>query len=133
LRDWSIARRHYRLTLADAIAAHDEALAYGGRSGVVSLHLIESSIFRPYSGYHPRLWSKAAALLESVVNNHGFVDGNKRTAWILTELLVERSGYFLNIPDDERIDDVVVDVAQGHMQFLDLEQWFRERLARKTD
>jgi len=71
--------------------------------------------------------------LESVVNNHGFVDGNKRTAWILTELLVERSGYFLNIPDDERIDDVVVDVAQGHMQFLDLEQWFRERLARKTD
>ena len=88
-----IARRHYRLTLADAITAHDEALTYSGRDGISSLHLIESALARPYSGYHPAIQNKAAALLHSVVGNHGFVDGNKRTAWLLVETLIHRSGY----------------------------------------
>lgn len=119
--------------MADAIAAHEIALQFGGRAGIVSLHLIQSAIFRPYSGYHIRIWSKAAALLESVVNNHGFVDGNKRTAWVLTELLIERSGYSLDIADDERVDDLVVDVAQGKLSFVELEQWFAQHLIRKKD
>ncbi|MFP7571968.1 type II toxin-antitoxin system death-on-curing family toxin [Marivita sp. S2033] len=119
--------------MADAISAHEAALVFGGRAGIVSLHLVESSIFRPYSGYHHRIWAKAAALLESVVNNHGFVDGNKRTAWILTELLVERSGYFLDIPADERIDDLVVEVAQGNVEFGELERWFEARIVINDD
>ncbi|MBT2129503.1 type II toxin-antitoxin system death-on-curing family toxin [Aliiroseovarius lamellibrachiae] len=126
----SIARRHYRLTLADAFIAHDEALSYGGRHGVTSLHLIESAISRPYSGYHRPISRKAAALLESVVGNHGFTDGNKRTAWILVELLIERSGFYLDIPDDEPIDDLVVAVASGGMGFDELHKWFHERIER---
>lgn len=43
---------HYRLTLADALTAHDEALKFGGRDGIGSLHLIQSALSRPYSGYH---------------------------------------------------------------------------------
>ncbi|MDU8912200.1 hypothetical protein [Aestuariicoccus sp. MJ-SS9] len=46
------------MTLADAIAAHDEAIGYAGRDGIVSLHLIESALARPYSDYHARIWSK---------------------------------------------------------------------------
>lgn len=68
--------------------------------------------------------------MESVVNNHGFVDCNKRTAWILTELLIERSGYRLDISDSERVDDLVVDVAKGNLEFVDLAQWFELRLVR---
>lgn len=86
---------HYRLTLADAITAHDEAMRYGGRDGVSSLHLIESALARPYSGYHRPIAQKAAAVLHSMVGNHGFVDGNKRTAWLLVEILISRSGYSL--------------------------------------
>lgn len=74
---------------------------------------------------------KAAALLESVVNNHGFIDGNKRTAWLLTETLIERSGFMLDIPEDEPIDDLVVSVAAGEIDFQELVVWFSERLVRR--
>ncbi|NRB20806.1 MAG: type II toxin-antitoxin system death-on-curing family toxin [Rhodobacteraceae bacterium] len=71
---------------------------------------------------------KAVALLESMVGNHGFIDGNKRTAWLVVEILIERSGYFPNIPDDEPIDDIVVGVADGSISFEDLSVWFKERV-----
>jgi death-on-curing protein len=120
------------VTLADAVAAHDEALSYGGRSGIVSLHLIESAISRPYSGYHKRIHEKAAALLHSCVSNHGFVDGNKRTGWLLVELFIARSGYRLTIPEDAPIDDIVVDVVAGRLQFDDLATWFESNLERAS-
>ncbi len=121
---------HYRVTLADALAGHEEALVYGGRDGIISLHLIESAIARPYSGYHRSMATKSAALLHAMVNNHGFVDGNKRTAWLLVELLIERSGYRLDIPDDARVDDLVVDVASGKLTFNEIAEWFARYLVR---
>ncbi|PJN94516.1 hypothetical protein CNY89_14040 [Amaricoccus sp. HAR-UPW-R2A-40] len=123
-----MARRHYRLTLADALTAHEEALTYGGRDGIGSLHLIESALGRPYSGYHRPIAHKAAAVLHSMIGNHGFVDANKRTAWLLVEILIDRSGYRLDIPDDEPIDDLVAAVAAGQMGFDDLILWFGDRL-----
>lgn len=121
---------HYRLTLADALTAHDEALKFGGRDGISSLHLIHSALSRPYSGYHRSMARKAAALLHSMVGNHGFIDGNKRTAWILVEILIGRSGYVLDVPDDEPIDDLVVAVADGTLGYDDLAQWFTANLRR---
>lgn len=112
------------------MTAHDEALVYGGRDGISSLHLIESALSRPYSGYHNSISAKAAALLHSVVNNHGFVDGNKRTGWLLVETLIERSDYHLAISDDEPIDDLVVAVANGDIGFKELREWFQQRLVR---
>lgn len=118
------------MTLADAIAAHDEALSYGGRAGIVSIHLIESALSRPYSGYFRPIWQKAAAVLHGFVSNHGFTDGNKRTALLLTELMISRSGYELLLEPDEQIDDVVVAVAAGEMTLGDLQLWFRDRIVR---
>ena len=57
-----------------------------------------------------------------MVGNHGFVDGNKRTAWLLVEILVDRSGYMLDIPDNERIDDFVVSVADRQYDFEQISQ-----------
>lgn len=68
--------------------------------------------------------------MHSMVGNHGFVDGNKRTSWLLVELLIDRSGYRLDIPDDEPVDDLVVAVASGQLGFEDLVAWFRPRLVR---
>ncbi|MBL4629215.1 MAG: type II toxin-antitoxin system death-on-curing family toxin [Roseicyclus sp.] len=92
------------------------------------MHLIESAIGRPYSGYHRSLDGKAAALLHSLVGNHGFADGNKRTAWLSVEVLINRSGYYLDIPDDEPIDDLVVEVAVGRMPMDELQAWFKEKI-----
>lgn len=71
--------------------------------------------------------------MHGCVSNHGFVDGNKRTAWVLTELLIERSGYTLDIPDDEPIDDLVVAVAAGDMDFEELKLWFQVRVRRLNE
>lgn len=118
------------MTLADVLSAHDEALSYGGRAGLVSIDSIQSAIGRPYSGYHRPIHRKAAALLHALIQNHGFVDGNKRSALIVTLLMVERSGYHVQLRSDDRIDDVVVDVASGLMDFEVLSEWFRQRLCK---
>ncbi|WP_407933509.1 Fic family protein [Fontisubflavum oceani] len=68
--------------------------------------------------------------MHSMVGNHGFVDGNKRTAWLLTEVLIARSDYRLDIPDEEPIDDLVVAVASGLVGYEVLRTWFSERLVK---
>ena len=122
--------RNYRVTFADVVAAHDEALTYGGRRGVVSEASIRSAIGRPYSGYHHFIYNKAAALLQAIVQNHGFVDGNKRTALLATELLIRRSGYTLHLAEDEYFDDLIVSVAEGLVDYSELCEWFQARLHR---
>jgi death on curing protein len=64
-----------------------------------------------------------------MVKNHPFVDANKRTAWLVTNLLIVRSGYVLTLRPDDRIDDLVVDVAEDRIGFEDLAGWFRSRLS----
>jgi death on curing protein len=59
------------------------------------------------------------------------VDGNKRTAWLLVETLIDRSGYRLDIPDDEPVDDLVWAVAAKEINFDNLVVWFRERLVKQ--
>ncbi len=109
-------RRHYRVTISDAYMAHDLALQYGGRPGVLDAGRIKAAISRPYSGYHRPIASKAGALFEAVVQNHGFVDANKRTAVLLTDLLIKRSGYRLRTSDtnedlNSSIEELAVSVA----------------------
>ena len=65
-----------------------------------------------------------------MVGNHGLTDGNKRTAWILTEILIERSGFHLNVAEDEQVDDLVVSVATGDTGYDDLVAWFEQRVMR---
>ncbi len=67
--------------------------------------------------------------MHALIQNHGFVDGNKRSALIVTLLMIERSGYRLHLTDSERIDDTVVAVADGKMSFETLTDWFNQRLS----
>lgn len=117
----------------DAHSAHDLALKYGGRPGVLDAGRIDAAINRPYSGYFRSIASKAAALLEAVANNHGFVDGNKRTAVLLTDLLIKKSGYRLTVSHvnedlNRAIEELVVSVARGELQLADITDWFKQRL-----
>lgn len=73
---------------------------------------------------------KCAAILHGVVANHGFVDGNKRTALLLTALLIDRSGYAI-VNGDFLMDDLVVAVADNQMSFDALTDWFHEHLVRE--
>lgn len=111
---------------------HEEALQDGGAPGIINEHAIQSAIARPYHGYHRRIHQKAAALVHGVVCNHGFSDGNKRTALYLVELLVQRSGYEF-VEDDEVIANTITSVARGETEYDDLAEWFRARLVRPDD
>ncbi len=89
----------------------------------------------PVGSWSPLLWlssvdcRKATALLHALARNHGFIDGNKRTALLGTLLMIERSGYALAFHPEERVDDIVVGVANGGINFDELVAWFVARLA----
>ena len=95
----------------------------------MSEHAILSAIARPYHGYHRLIHQKAAALLHGIVTNHGFSDGNKRTALYLVVLLVKRSGYEF-VEDEVVVADLISSVAQGETGYDELVDWFKPRLVR---
>jgi death-on-curing protein len=118
------------VSLRDVLDAHERALETGGAPGILSVDAIRSAIARPYSGYYRRIWSKAAALTHSLVTNHGFTDGNKRTALLTVHLLIERSGWTFARGTEHGIDDMLVAVAKRELVFQDVESWYRARLRR---
>lgn len=93
--------------------------------------MVESAIARPYLGYNRSIYSKAGALTQSLANNHGFVDGNKRTTLLVVDLFLQRSGYALDAPPIEsEIDQMILAVANHRMQLEQLTEWFRARIVR---
>lgn len=115
------------------IEAHEAALRFGGHPGIRDLALIKSAIGRPYTGYYPRVHQKAAALLQSLARNHGFIDGNKRTAFLIVDLFLQRSGYRLrglNEDPDRALEDFVLSVVQHNTSQQDIAAWFKARIAR---
>lgn len=78
------------LTVAEILAMHEELIGkYGGSEGVRDLGLIEAALFRPQTGYYADLIAEAAALWESLSQNHAFVDGNKRIAFAAMNAFLE--------------------------------------------
>lgn len=92
---------------------------------------LEGAIGRSYHGYYIRIHWKCAALLHGVATSHGFLDGNKRTAWGCVFVLIERSGYYLDTSPEDRIDDVVVDGVTREMSMDELADWFKLRLVKR--
>jgi death on curing protein len=99
------------------------------RSGA---QLIEAAVGRPYTGYCPTIETKGAALLESLACNHGFVDGNKRTALVALDLLLVRSGYRLPANDIEQLnkyaEKIILDLVEHRIKFDDVVAWIRQRI-----
>ena len=81
--------------------------------------LLGSAAARPQTSVggedaYPDLWSKAAALLDSVVNNHALVDGNKRLGWLATAVFLALNGIDVSVAANDDVYDLVMDVAGGH-------------------
>ena len=101
----------------------------GGAEGIRDEHALLSALARPYHGYHHRIHQKAAALVHGVVKNHGFVDGNKRTAFCLVKLLAKRSGYELRATHEE-IEAMLIGVTEKRTVDEEFVDWFRDHLQR---
>src|SRR4029077_5977225 len=82
------------LTVAEVLAIHHRQIeAYGGIHGLRDQGSLEAAVFRSQTGYYNGLAEEAAALLESLANNHAFLDGNKRVAFDATHTFVLVNGF----------------------------------------
>lgn len=117
------------VTIDVAMAAHAEQLAeHGGGEGVRDASLLESAMARPQNlvAYgQPDACALAAAYAYGIARNHPFVDGNKRTAAVVSETFLMLNGYELTASDAELVV-AFVDLAAGELSEDELEAWFRE-------
>jgi len=82
------------LSLDEVVEIHSVLIVrFGGPHGVRDLGLLESALFRPQTGYYYDLAEMAAAMFESLIKNHPFVDGNKRVAFFATDVFLRMNGY----------------------------------------
>jgi death-on-curing protein len=101
------------VTTADALFFHKQLIErYGGAPGVRDVGALESALHRPQTGYYDTLVHEAAALLESLVQNHPFVDGNKRVAFAVIDVFLRINGYAISA-DSKSIYDHIIQLLEA--------------------
>lgn len=89
------------LTSLEILALHQALLErYGGAPGIRDMGAVEAAVFRPQCGYYSDIAEEAAALLESLLINHPFVDGNKRVAFAACDVFLRVNGWRLQAEPD---------------------------------
>ena len=102
----------------------------GGSHGVRDLGLLESAVARPRASFegkelYPELFTKAAALMDSLINNHPFVDGNEHTGITAAGLFLRINGWKLTATLDE-LETCTLRVATVGMKVAELALWLRD-------
>jgi death-on-curing protein len=114
------------LTRAEVLAIHDNLIArYGGAQGIRDLGLLEAALFRPQTGYYADVIAEAAALWESLSQNHPFVDGNKRTAFAATYAFLGINGHTIVADQAETFDFITSLHTSNAFRFEALDPWLR--------
>ena len=108
----------------DVLAIHaDQIERYGGSQGLRDPGLLEAALFRPQTGYYPSLVDEAAALWESLSQNHPFVDGNKRTAFAAAYVFLLINGLRIVARDEDAHEFVLELYESGQLKFENLRAW----------
>jgi death-on-curing protein len=115
------------VTIADALFFHQQLIErYGGASGLRDAGALESALHRPQTGYYDTLVHEAAALLESLVQNHPFVDGNKRVAFAVVDVFLRINGHSITA-DSKAIYDYIIKLFDDRTFDMDhLVPWLQE-------
>jgi death on curing protein len=117
------------LTVAEVLAMHaDQIDRYGGAHGLRDQGLLEAALYRPQTGYYADLIEEAAALWESLSQNHAFIDGNKRAAFAALYTFLAINGARLT-PDAEETYAFVIALYQSNQfSFEKLVPWLRSHV-----
>lgn len=113
------------LTLEQVLYIHEEEInRYGGSSGLRDLTLLESAIFRPQTTFggkelYPTLFNKASSLMHSIINNHPFIDGNKRTGTATMLVFLDLNGYMLTVSQKELVH-LALDISAKKLTITDI-------------
>jgi len=114
-------------TFDEVVAVHARLIArFGGSLGIRDRGTLESALARPQSGYYSDIIQEAAALWESLSQNHPFLDGNKRVAITVTAAFVRVNGYRLEFDDGEAFAFLIGLYESGSLRFAELERWLRQ-------
>ena len=127
------------ITYRDAVLIHYlimKRYGEGEQAGVKDEGLLESALHRPKQTVfgedaYPSLWEKAAVLFHSVLRNHAFYNGNKRTALAVTVVFLKKNGYKLNKSFNQEIEDYTVDAATGVIDTNQISLWLEEHAERR--
>ncbi|GAK34125.1 hypothetical protein JCM17846_14540 [Iodidimonas nitroreducens] len=114
------------LTLIEVLMIHDDQIErYGGAAGLRDRGMLEAALYRPQTGYYADLIAEAAALWESLAQNHPFIDGNKRTAFAVcyTFLAINGAKIMAEAEDIHAFIIGLYETATFTMDALDL--WLR--------
>ncbi|WP_374764489.1 type II toxin-antitoxin system death-on-curing family toxin [Yunchengibacter salinarum] len=118
------------LTLIEVLSIHaDQISRYGGSDGIRDMGLLEAALFRPQTGYYEDEIAQAAALWESMAQNHPFVDGNKRTAFAVTYTFLAINGLRITAAPDDIFRFIIGRLEAREFTFDRLEEWLRENTA----
>jgi len=118
------------LLVAEVLAIHtDQIERYGGSQGVRDPGLLEAALFRPQTGYYADLIEEAAALWESLAQNHAFIDGNKRVAFAVTYTFLEINGAWLTADADATYAFIAGLYETNSFDFAHLSAWLRVNVA----
>ncbi|MCD4748976.1 MAG: type II toxin-antitoxin system death-on-curing family toxin [Thermoanaerobaculales bacterium] len=119
------------LSLDEVLVIHERVIAaFGGVGGVRDVGLLESALYRPQSGYYEDLVAMAAALFESLLINHPFVDGNKRTAFFSTDVFLRLNGWRLEVDACEAHAFLIGLLVNGRADLEHLSEWIRTSVIR---
>ena len=115
------------LTVAEVLAIHGDLIeTYGGTHGVRDLGQLESALYRPQTGYYSDILAEAAALWESLSQNHPFIDGNKRTAFACCRVFLIMNDVELCATETETIDFLLPLYDAKEFKYEIIENWLRE-------
>jgi death on curing protein len=118
-----MAERVY-LTVAEVLAIHHHQIEeYGGAHGPRDQGSLEAAVFRPQTGYYNDISEETAALLESLVNNHAFVDGNKRVGFAAMHTFLLVNGFDLNVSSKAAYEFMIKAMEEGKFRFGSIHEW----------
>lgn len=118
------------ITLDEVLAIHDDMIErYGGSFGIRDLGLIQSAIARPQASFggedlYPTIIDKAAALFHSLIFNHAFADGNKRTSLTSTARFLHLNGCGLKA-DEKELINFPLRVENKHLDIEEIAKWLK--------
>jgi death on curing protein len=118
------------ITKEEVLLIHTEVVKlHGGANGIREIAGLESAIARPYQTYdgknlYQSCFEKAAAIGESIIMNHPFVDGNKRTGYILMETVLRIEGFKITA-SDVALYNFVIQISTGEIKFEQIVEWLK--------
>lgn len=121
------------LTFDVVLAIHDDMIErYGGSHGIRDIGIIQSALARPQASFagedlYPTVLDKAAALFHSLIFNHAFVDGNKRTSMTAMSRFLYINGYELNVEKQEFVD-FPLRVENKHLSLEEIKEWLEKHI-----